>query len=140
MPIVKASWYSDTIIPRNREGENSEMYKGETIDATPMPNPPTKRNITNVVNEPESMQPTADIRNKTADSINTTLRPYLSLSLPEKLTPIMQPRRAQLTNQPSLTALRLKSCVTKLTVPEMTAVSKPNKNPPSAATRQTRYR
>jgi hypothetical protein len=110
------------------------------MDATPIPNPPINLKTMRVVNDPDNIQPTADARNNMADRIRTIFRPYLSLSLPEKLTPMIQPSKAQLTNQPSLTGLRLKSVFTRLMVPEITAVSKPNKKPPNAATRHTKYR
>ena len=41
--MVTASWYRETMVPRLSAGETSEIYTGETMDTTPMPNPPMMR-------------------------------------------------------------------------------------------------
>ena len=44
--------------------------------------------------------PTADTKNSKADNINSLLRPYLSLQLPENPAPTKQPNKALLIAQP----------------------------------------
>ena len=44
--------------------------------------------------------PTADSKNNRADNINSFLRPYLSLQLPEKPAPTKHPSKALLIAQP----------------------------------------
>ncbi len=82
----------------------------------------------------------AEKRNVAPPAMSTGRRPNLSPSQPATMAPRMQPTRAALPNQPRANLLRPNCFSTKPKVPEMTAVSNPNRNPPSDATRQTEAR
>ena len=89
----------------------------------------------NSVNEFEKAHPKEEIKNKIPEAININLRPYLSLRYPENITPETAPNKAQLTNQPIPESERLNCDFTSSMVPEITAVSQPNSNPPKVATK-----
>ena len=86
-------------------------------------------------------QPNAEMLNIRAAMSMVLLRPMPSESMPATSTPIIEPIRAQPTYQPSWIVLRANWVVTALVVPEITAVSYPNRIPPMAATtaRNTTY-
>src|SRR5258708_8425257 len=94
------------ILPLKDGGENSEIYRGQIIEATQMPSPRMGGKPMRTVALPASIQPMAERKNNPAESSMIFLRPYTSLSFPESATPIMQPSRAELTNQPSIRALK----------------------------------
>ena len=79
-------------------------------------------------------QPTAETVNSTADSNIVSLRPKRSLSTPATATPPIEPTSAHPTNHPCCMASSENCEATPDIVPEMTAVSYPNKIPPMAAT------
>src|SRR5512136_1384408 len=79
----------------------------------------------------------AEKRKVAPPAISTGRRPNRSPSQPATMAPRMQPTRAALPNQPTANLLRPNCFSTNPNVPEMTAVSNPNRNPPSDATRQT---
>ena len=60
--------------------------------------------------------------------------PMLSLSVPAKRTPIIEPTRAHPTYHPCCIVSRLNWPETLLMVPDITAVSYPKRIPPMAAT------
>src|SRR5690606_33875934 len=91
----------------------------------------------NVGNNPH---PSADTKNKIAASINTRVRPYRSPSSPDIATPTMQPTNAEETNQPCWKAESENCFVTNGSIPDTTAMSKPNRKPPSAATAQANHK
>ena len=103
------------------------------MEAIPTPIPPIILYNTNVVNEPETAHPMADIENRIAASRRIIFLPYLSLSHPATETPAIHPTRAELTYQPSMAAASPNWVRTKARVPEITAVSYPNRNPPNEA-------
>ena len=70
----------------------------------------------------------------TADKIIVSLRPNLSLNTPESNTPTIEPTKAQPTYQPCCNVSNWNICATCEVVPDITAVSYPNKKPPNAAT------
>src|SRR5688572_8121853 len=80
-------------------------------------------------------QPSADKKNNKAASNNGFFLPKRSLSSPEMATPMIHPTNAEDTNQPSWKAERENCFCNKGSMPDTTAISKPNKNPPSDATR-----
>jgi hypothetical protein len=110
------------------------MYMGEITDAPPMPRPPinlkTKKRYQLLV----KAHPRADIKKKAPSRDMIGLRPNFSVGLPELIDPIIVPIRATATVKPNRKSPRLNTCSNDEIVPEMTAVSKPNKKPPSAAT------
>ena len=81
-----------------------------------------------------SPEPIAEIKNKAAITLNIYLRPYLSPGIPINKAPKTQPKIAELTAHPFIPAVRLKCPLKNGNAPLITAVSKPNRNPPSAAT------
>ena len=60
--------------------------------------------------------------------------PNLSLNSPDIATPTIQPINAAETNQPSWNAESVNCFCRNGSTPEITAISKPNRNPPSDAT------
>jgi len=105
---------------------------GDKTDAPPMANPPIKRKVTNIARDVEKAVPIAEIRNNRASIFNMNLLPYISPGLPIDIEPIIQPTNAELTAHPSIASDSWKYFVMKGTVPEITAVSNPNKSPPKA--------
>ena len=65
---------------------------------------------------------------------STFLRPRRSAGRPALIAPTMVPMRAVATVKPSENSLRWKTSRRFSVVPEITAVSKPKRRPPSAAT------
>ncbi|MCY1551979.1 hypothetical protein D9M68_883470 [compost metagenome] len=110
------------------------------MDATPIPSPPMILKEMSVVVPDAAMQPIEETRKNRAARSITFLRPYRSLKVPAAATPMMQPNRAQLTNQPSMAVSNRNWFTTKESTPDITAVSKPNRKPPIAATKLTRKR
>jgi hypothetical protein len=115
-------------------GAISDIYNGTTLDAMPIPIPPNTLDAITHDKDGIKAQPIADNRNNVADNNKGFLLPNRSLNSPEKATPIIQPTSAADTNQPSCTGLRLNCFSTKGNTPEITAISKPNRKPPSEAT------
>ncbi len=101
-----------------------------------MPNPPTMRAQTSSVEDLARPHHTADTVKNTALRSSTRLRPKRSLSIPAASAPQKQPTIADPTTHPSILSDKLNSVVNIVSVPEMTAVSKPNSSPPKAATTQ----
>ena len=62
-----ASWYTAISPPRSLAGEISAMYSGESIDAMPMPVPPTSRAATRCHGSRGMADPIAQSVNSTAD-------------------------------------------------------------------------
>jgi hypothetical protein len=73
------------------------------------------------------------MRNNNEERSKTVFLPNRSLNVPANETPAMQPTSAELTYQPSSIVLRANWLLTNEIVPEMTAVSNPNRKPPIAA-------
>ncbi len=102
---------------------------------TPIPMPPMILYMTRSLNPVHRQQPIAETLNSTADIKSVFFLPKKSLITPANATPIIEPTRAQPTYQPLLISLRPNCEHTSAVVPEMTAVSYPNRIPPNAATR-----
>lgn len=137
---MMANWFTETMRPRIRAGVISAMYIGDASEATPTPTPPRMRNTTKTQNRCGNAVPTAEARNSTPASTSVFLRPNRSLNTPASRQPTTQPSSAQAAAQPLSAGLRAKCACKKPMAPEITAVSYPNKRPPSAATRQTSTR
>jgi hypothetical protein len=86
-----------------------------------------------VVKEPAAVQQKAESKNRTAAPTKIFFLPNRSLNSPVKDTPITQPNKADETNQPSCAVDRLNWRSTKGNMPDTTAMSKPNRNPPKEA-------
>lgn len=97
--------------------------------------PPMIRLITRMSKLDATAQPNADNRNNAAEIIIVGFLPNLSLSVPATDTPKIEPTNAQPTYQPLSMVVKLNCELTWITVPEITAVSYPNKKPPNAATK-----
>ena len=76
----------------------------------------------------------AEIENRTAEMSMVFFRPRKSDIMPATSTPMIEPMRAHPTYQPSPPVVRPNCDFTTSVVPEMTAVSYPNRIPPRAAT------
>ena len=81
-----------------------------------------------------SAEPMELMKNRTAATSMTRTRPMRSARRPAMNAPTTQPRRAEETTKPMTPELRSNCSRTAVTVPLMTAVSKPKRKPPSAAT------
>ena len=90
--------------------------------------------MTSCVKSPQTAQPMPEAVNSTAARSMVSLRPKRSLRMPAMATPPIDPISAQPTYQPTCMALSANCVSTLVIVPEMTAVSYPNKMPPMAAT------
>ena len=84
----------------------------------------------------QSAQPTADTLKRTDENSIVGLRPNRSLSHPATATPAIDPTSAQPTYHPFAIASSRNCSPTAAIVPEMTAVSYPNRMPPNAATKE----
>ncbi len=82
-------------------------------------------------------QPSALMKNSTAEMNMKRRRPRRSLTEPAMAAPAMQPTRTMLTARPSPNADKANRSLRKRAAPAMMAVSKPNSRPPSAATIET---
>src|ERR1022692_4313973 len=88
--------------PRRRGEETSDMYSGETMDASPTPNPPTSLDQISTSISHARAHPILQITKRKPDASRTFFRPNRSLSVPASPAPIAQPSRAELTSQPSM--------------------------------------
>ena len=75
MPSTMVIWFRLTMRPRMAVGLTSAIYIGDKADATPMPTPPTKRAMLNMVKSLNSPVPTADTVKSTAAVVKRGLRP-----------------------------------------------------------------
>ena len=104
------------------------------MEAIPMPRPPIKRKKTNQSRLIGMAMPIDDTAKSIADKINTFLRPTLSLNFPANIAPTIQPISAHEATQPTMADERSYLFCIKPIAPATTAVSYPNKRPPTAAT------
>jgi hypothetical protein len=107
-------------------------------DATPTPTPPITRKTTMIPRELANPLPTALIRNTAAAAHIAVSRPQRSATRPAKNAPAAAPSSADATVKPSAPALAENWLWIAVTAPLMTALSYPNKNPPSAAVSDSR--
>ena len=110
------------------------MYIGQTTDALPTATPPNQRKNKSAYQFHANAQPAAESTNKTANTLNTGRLPQRSAGRPASNEPTIVPIRALETVKPSKKSESLKTARSDSFVPEITAVSKPNKNDPKAAT------
>lgn len=99
-----------------------------------MPIPPMIRYTTNSLKDADKAHPMAEAENRIAERIMVFFRPALSLRTPAQATPPMEPTNAQPTYHPSCRVVNPNCWDTCAMVPEITAVSYPNRKPPKAAT------
>lgn len=134
IPETIPNWFMETRRPRISAGAISAIYIGASIDATPIPIPPIKRKKTNHVKSSGTIIPADETANKIPDSTKTFLRPILSLNAPAKVAPITQPMSAHEAIHPFMVGESEYAFSMKPIAPATTAVSYPNKSPPTAAT------
>src|SRR5512147_1424411 len=121
--------------PRYFAGEISAIYIGDTTDAPPTAKPPMNRKNMKENQSQASAQPIAETKNSTASAKRIPRLPKMSAGRPTTMEPMIVPISALETVKPRLASLRLKCDFSQSVVPEITAVSKPNRRPPKAATR-----
>ncbi|GMA51407.1 hypothetical protein GCM10025857_27640 [Alicyclobacillus contaminans] len=92
IPRTTPNWLVPTKRPRMRAGEISEMYIGETMEATPIPSPPINLDSTNIATEFAAAQPRLEMTNSTPANRRTGFLPARSLRNPATSTPIMAPK------------------------------------------------
>src|ERR1700722_9301549 len=122
-----------TIRPRHSAGETSVMYIGHNIQEAPTANPPHTRKKIRAPIFQLSAQPIADTRKSHPASSNPPRRPKRSAITPDTSVPGMAAQNALELVIPSQTSLRWNVARSGALVPEITAVSNPNSNPPNAA-------
>ena len=108
------------------------------MPAKPTPMPPTSLAVMTNASDGASADPIAETRKSAAAIVREPLRPRRSLSHPAIPAPMTLPSRAELTVQPKSTGPSSNCRWRGPTVPEMTAVSNPNRKPPSAPLPQAR--
>ena len=81
MPVMMATWLSDTRRPRMAAGATSAIYNGESIEAVPTAKPPNRRAITNSVRFRGKAAPMAETANSRAASNKIFFRPKRSLKV-----------------------------------------------------------
>ena len=112
------------------------MYIGASTDAMPMPTPPTMRAAISTANVRGIADKNADAKTRTPTQSTPACVRTGRRAIPATEAPRMQPTSAALPNQPSASLLKPNCFSTNPNVPEITAVSNPNSNPPMDATRQ----
>src|SRR5271168_1468147 len=110
------------------------MYIGPSTDDPPIPSPPIKRDTSSAGQFHANAQPTDDTKYNTAINRKLSRRPYFSPGRPPVIAPITVPASAEETVTPRDHSERWNSNFNARVAPEITAVSNPKSNPPSAAT------
>src|SRR5688500_3740439 len=119
-------------------GDTSAIYIGPTTEDAPTAMPPMKRNKMNSSHVYVVAQPMADKRYNRAITVSVFLRPNFWAGTLVIIEPITVPIRLEATVKPCRNGLRDHNCCTVFSAPEITAVSNPKRNPPSAAIRDMR--
>src|SRR5690606_17312970 len=114
-------------------GAISDIYKGPTTELTPTEIPPISLQTKNIDQLNEKAHPTADTKYSTAIHFSTVLRPYRSAGLAATTAPKIVPIREIDTVKPCKNGLKSHRSCMIFSAPEITAVSKPNRNPPKEA-------
>ena len=83
------------------------MYMGASMDAMPIPIPPTRRATISPWAVCGNAAPIAEAKKSSAESKSIFFRPNRSLIVPAPMTPMIHPTSAELTTQPSMTASRV---------------------------------
>ena len=128
------NWNVPTSLPLNLAGAISAMYIGPNTDDPPIASPPMNRANTNEPQFQANAHPIAESRYRIASMRRLARRPYLSPGYPAIIDPITVPQSALDTVRPSVPGVRPKTSVRARVAPAITAVSKPNRRPPRAAT------
>src|ERR1700728_1949962 len=110
------------------------MYIGPNTDDPPTPRPPMNRKTNSAFQLHAIPQPSAEIRYRIAITRRLSRRPFRSPGIAASDAPRIVPTSAIATVNPSPHSDKAKVFFNPAVVPEMTAVSNPNSNPPSAAT------
>jgi hypothetical protein len=92
------------------------------------------RNAISISQLTANPHPNADTKYRTASATSTGFRPYRSAGRPTISEPMIVPINALETVNPHWPPLSPNTALSAFSVPEITAVSKPNRKPPSAAT------
>ena len=119
--------------PRNLGGEISEMYSGDATVAMPTPSPPMKRATMKKYLSGAMPEHTADTKYKSPIQSSVFRRPNRSVGQPPNMAPSTVPHNAALIQRPCMTPSSRQRDWISCWAPEITIVSKPNKNPASAA-------
>src|ERR1700761_5897671 len=110
------------------------MYMGPRTDEPPTPRPPIKRKSSSESQFHARPQPSAEMRYRIAITRRLSRRPLRSPGMPASDAPRIVPNSATATVKPNPQPDSVKVFFNPAVVPEITAVSKPNSRPPSAAT------
>ena len=141
MPKTMLNWNIPVSRPRQAGGEISEMYSGAATVETPMPMPPMKRASMNDHTSFATADQSDPTRNRTPIQSSVCFRPNRSVGQPPRSEPTSVPQRAAPVARPCSSGLSSQSDWIVFSAPEMTTVSKPNRNPASAdTTDQSRMR
>ena len=103
----------------------------------PTPIPPTTLQAMRSTAPNARPEPMAEMKNRAAANTMARTRPILSARLPPPQAPRMQPSRAEETVKPIMNSESPKRSWIGPTAPLITAVSKPKRKPPNAATSTT---
>src|SRR5579875_695753 len=128
------NWNTPTSRPRHFAGAISAMYIGPSTEEPPTPSPPINRNTSSASQFHAIPHPTAEIKYKIAIARRLSRRPLRSPGTPASDAPKIVPSSAIETVKPRPHSDSAKVFFNPAVVPEITAVSKPNSSPPSAAT------
>src|SRR6266446_1901222 len=134
MPTTIFNWLTATSRPRRPAGAISVIYIGHTTEALPTATPPNQRKNNSAYQFQATAQPAAETKKRTASTARTGRRPHRSAGRPASKEPTIVPISALDTVKPRKKLLSWKTFCKDSVVPEITAVSKPNKNEPKAAT------
>src|ERR1035437_76243 len=91
----------DTSMPLLLGGATSATYIGDSTEAAPTAKPPNKRAEIKITDDDAKAVNVQETAKKSATTIRTFLRPYLSDSTPEPKAPIMAPTKSELTPHPN---------------------------------------
>ena len=136
-PTTIAICCSEARRPRMWGGATSAMYMGANTLAPPIATPAVIRAAMNTAAELAAPVATAVTRNRIAFKSIVGRRPRESASLPAPKAPMAQPSNTDATAKPVPAASVRKAFARASTVPLITPLSKPNRNPPIAATHES---
>src|ERR1700691_5048318 len=110
------------------------MYIGTSTKDPPLPTPPINRKKSSDQRFHAKAHPTAEITYNNAITRKLSRLPYFCPGRPDVVAPSTVPISAIVTVKPSSHGVRRYVRVRASVVPEITAVSNPNNNPPRAPT------
>src|SRR5665648_832548 len=132
MAETTKNWLSKTNCPRFFAGEISAINIGVTTVIHPKSTPVINRKNNSNSQLKEVALPRVASANKPDNIIKDLRRPYFSAGLPIIKVPTIVPRIAMATVKPSHVLFKLKMDSSCEVVPDIMAISYPNRNPPSA--------